>query len=35
MCKPAKDLMRDIVVKVKPCRSTFPMSMVALDSVNP
>jgi len=35
MCKPPKDLMCDIVVKVKPCRSNFPMSMVSLESVNP
>ena len=35
MRKPANDLTSDIAVKAKPCRSTFPMSMVALESVNP
>jgi hypothetical protein len=35
MCNPAKDLTHGIVVKANPCRSTFPMSMVALYSVNP
>jgi hypothetical protein len=35
MHKPANDLMHDITMKVKPCCSTFPMSMVALDSVKP
>jgi hypothetical protein len=33
MRKHVNDLTYDIVVKVKPCRLTFLMSMVSLDSV--
>ena len=35
MRKPANDSTCDIAMKVKHCHSTFPMFMVALESVNP